>query len=163
MLYLKKLSRSDGKDVFEMLKGIEIVENSFTNPTFGMTFKEFQYWLEQQEYWDKGEQLPQGYVPQSIYWLYDDSIPVGIGKIRHRLTEISRINGGNIGYAVSRQFRGKGYGSELLKLLLNEARSLGIREIILTVNKGNDASRKVCLKNGGVLFADNEERWFYRF
>lgn len=163
MMQLKKLSRTDGKDVFEMLKGIEKVENSYTNPTYEMTFSEFQKWLLQQEKWDKGEMLPEGYVAQSIYWLYDGGNPVGMGKIRHELTENSRKNGGNIGYAVSRAYRGKGYGNFLLRLLLEEARKLDVKDIILTIDKNNDASRRVCEKNGGVLFDENEERWFYRF
>ncbi len=163
MIQLKKLSHSDGRDIFEMLKGIEKIENSYTNPTYDMTFPEFKEWLIQQEQWDKGELLPQGYVAQSIYWLYDDAVPVGMGKIRHALTEASRKNGGNIGYAVSRKYRGKKYGSILLKLLLQEARNIGVDEIILTIDKNNDASRKVCEKNGGILFDHNDERWFYRF
>lgn len=163
MIQLKKLSRNDGWDVFEMLKGIGEVENSYTNPTYEMTFSEFQEWLMQQEQWDKGEMLPEGYVAQSIYWLFDGCNPVGMGKIRHELTDNSRINGGNIGYAISHPYRGRGYGSALLKLLLKEARTMGINEIILTIDKNNDASKKVCEKNGGFLFNENEERWFYRF
>ena len=163
MVFLKKLSQSDGRDVFEMLKCIERIENSFTNPTYGMTFPEFQEWLVQQEQWDKGEMLPDGYVAQSIYWLYDDACPVGMGKIRHELTEESRRNGGNIGYAVSRAYRGKGYGSLLLKMLLEEAARIGVKEIVLTIDRNNNASRRVCEKNGGVLFGENEERWFFKF
>ncbi len=162
MYCLKKLSRSDGRDVFEMLKGIERTENSFTNPTYEMTFPEFQRWLVQQEQWDKGEMLPDGYVTQSIYWLYDNTCPVGFGKIRHELTKESRENGGNIGYAVSRAYRGKGYGFVLLKLLLEEARKTDVKEIVLTIDKNNIASRRVCEKNGGVLFGENEERFFFR-
>lgn len=105
MIRLIKLSRNDGMDIFEMLKGIGKEENSFTNPTYEMTFSEFKEWLNQQEQWDTGENLPKGYVAQSIYWMYDDSNPVGIGKIRHDLTVDSRKNGGNIGYAISKLFK----------------------------------------------------------
>lgn len=163
MLYLQKLSHSDGKDVFDMLKEIKPIENSFTNPANGMTFQEYQDWLLQQEQWDRGEMLPKGYVAQSIYWLYDDSYPVGIGKIRHELTDVSRENGGNIGYAIRQSQRGKGYGVVLLKLLLMEARKIGVNEILLTIDKKNEASKIVCEKNGGVCFDKNSKRWFYKF
>lgn len=163
MFELKKLSRSDGRDVFEMLKGIDLVENSYTNPTYSMTFSEFQAWLYQQEEWDKGKMLPEGYVAQSIFWLYVDDNPVGMGKIRHGLTARSRTNGGNIGYAISQPYRGKGYGSVLLGMLLKEAKIMGVNEIVLTIDKDNVASRCVCEKNGGVLFDENEERRYYRF
>ena len=162
MVYLRKLSSRDGRDVFDMLKGIDMTENSYTNPTFNMTFSEFQEWLGIQEQWDRGEKLPEGYVAQSIYWLYDDDIPVGMGKIRHGLTEMSRINGGNIGYAISRTFRGKGFGSTLLEMLLIEAKKMGISEIVLTIDKNNEASKRVCEKNGGILFDENEARWYYK-
>ncbi len=163
MITLHRLSQDDGRDIFEMLKGIHEIENSFTNPTYRMTFSEFQEWLYEQKHWDKGELLPKGYVAQSIFWLYDDTTPVGMGKIRHELTERSRKNGGNIGYAISRPFRGKGYGSALLELLLKEARSIGVNEVILTIDRGNEASRIVCEKNGGILFDEDKEKWFYRF
>lgn len=163
MITLHKLSRNDGRDVFEMLKGIDAIENSYTNPTYEMRFSEFQEWLLQQEQWDKGESLPRGYVAQSIYWLYDDAVPVGMGKIRHELTQQSRENGGNIGYAISRPYRGKGYGSILLKMLLQEARRIGVKEVVLTIDLGNEASKRVCEKNGGCLFDENEIRQYYRF
>lgn len=161
MIRLIKLSSNDGMDIFEMLKGIGKVENSFTNPTYEMTFSEFKEWLKQQEHWDNGEDLPEGYVAQSIYWLYDGVNPVGIGKIRHALTDDSRKNGGNIGYAISSLHRGKGYGGIILKLLLEEAQKIGVNEIILTIDKNNIPSKNICEKNGGVLIDENNDRWFY--
>ncbi len=163
MIQLRKLSKNDGEDVFQMLKGIKASENSFTNPTYDMSFSDFQKWLVLQEQWDKGEGLPVGYVAQTVYWLYKDSIPIGIGKIRHSLTPASRKNGGNIGYAISLPYRGKGYGTEILRLLLIEAKNIGVKEIILTIDKGNIASRRVCENNRGVLFFDDDDRWFFRF
>ena len=163
MIYLRKLSCRDGIDVFNMLKGIKPIENSYTNPTFDMTFNQFQEWLIQQEQWEHGLMLPEGYVPQTVYWLFDDEIPVGVGKIRHSLTPASRITGGNIGYAVCSPYRGKGYGKILLKLLLEESKKKGIEEILVTIDKGNYPSRNVCLENGGQLLDENEERWYYTF
>lgn len=163
MLYLRQLSRDDGHDVYEMLQAIEPVEHSFTNPAGGMSYLQFQQWLRQQEQWSSGIGLPSDYVPQTIYWLYDDDTPVGIGKIRHRLTAASRLNGGNIGYAVSQNYRGLGYGKQLLALLLAEAGRLGIEEILLTVDRDNDRSKKVCEANHGILIGENSERCFYKF
>lgn len=163
MINLRKLSRNDGIEIFNMLKGIKSVENSYTNPTFNMSFNEFQEWLIQQEQWDKGLMLPEGYVPQTIYWLFDNETPVGMGKIRHRLTPASRVTGGNIGYAISSFYRGKGYGKIILGLLLQEAKKMGIEEILITVDKGNYPSQNVCIRNGGRLLSENEERWFYTF
>lgn len=163
MIRLQKLSHSDGIDVYEMLKGIQPSEYSFTNPTYSMSYSEFQAWLIQQEQWSNGEMLPDQYVAQTIYWLYDGVIPVGIGKIRHRLTDISRKAGGNIGYAISADYRKKGYGTVFLRLLIEKAKELGIKEILLTVDKGNNPSRCVCENNGGLLVSETIERWYFTF
>lgn len=114
MLFLKTLSVDDGWDIFDMLKEIGTTENSFTNPVHEMTYEQFKKWLIQQEKWSREEDLPPGYVGQTIYWLYDGERPVGFGKIRHQLTEASRRSGGSIGYAIRPQCRRKGYGSGTL-------------------------------------------------
>lgn len=160
---LKPLSTHDGEDVFNMLQHIDAVENAFKNPVKGMSFSEFKQWEKQQQDWALGINLPKGYVAQTIYWLLVDEKAVGIGKIRHELTPESRKKGGNIGYAISCEHRGKGYASILLKLLLQEADSLGVDEKILTVEKYNYASKRVIEKNGGRLFDENNERWFFSF
>lgn len=163
MLYLKRLSPYDGVSVFKMLKGIHAVENSFTNPSYDMTYSEFRNWLIQQDHWSKGEMLPAGFVAQTTLWLYDEETPVGIGKIRHALTESSRENGGNIGYAISSQYRHKGYGKNILKMLLEEAHNMGIDEILLSVDKDNLPSKKICEENGGIIIRENSERFIFSF
>lgn len=80
MIKLKQLDPCDGMDVFSMLKKIEAVENSFTNPVKNMNYQEYKNWLLLQDQWRRGINLPNGYVKQTIYWLYIDEIPVGIGK-----------------------------------------------------------------------------------
>lgn len=162
MLYLRKLSIKDSVDVFRMLKGVETVENSFTNPVKNMSYEEYKNWLYLQDDWNKGISLPKDYVKQTIYWLMCDDIPIGIGKIRHELTIESRKNGGNIGYAIAAEYRGKGYGRELLRLLIQKAKKMGISEIILTIDKGNDSSRVVAECNGAKLIEENEERWYFK-
>lgn len=161
MLYLKKLSIQDGLDVFNMLHKIGFIENSFTNPVHNMSFLQFQDWLIQQNKWSKEEELPDGYVGQTIFWLYDDDTVVGLGKIRHKLTDASRKSGGNIGYAIHPQYRGKGYGNEILRLLLKEAQRMRLEEILLTVDKGNTASKLVVEKSGGLLIHENDRCWYY--
>lgn len=162
-LYLRKLSSTDDRDIFDMLKTISAQENAFTNPVYDMEFERFKQWLIQQERWAKNEGLPVGFVGQSIYWLFDKGVPVGIGKIRYELTSSSREKGGNIGYAISSKYRGKGYGNEILKLLLQEAKKLEVKEILLTVEKYNYASKKIIENNGGKLFKETGVRWYFSF
>lgn len=162
MLYIKKLNADDGKDVFLMLKTIEVNENEFTNPVNEMTYDEYKEWLKTMDNWSRGEDLKEGYVPQTIYWLYKDDIPIGIGKIRHKLTDSSRKFGGNIGYAISREYRGNGYATTFLSKLIEQAKQIPVEDIILTVEKYNDASKKVIEKNNGILIEENDQRWIFR-
>ncbi|CAK1240168.1 GNAT family N-acetyltransferase [Fructobacillus cardui] len=61
------------------------------------------------------------------------------------------IEGGHIGYGVSPDFRGLGYGNKLLELGLEKLREKGIRQAVLTCNSSNENSKKIILKNHGVL------------
>ena len=99
MIQLRQLSLNDGRNIYEMLQRIGRCENEFNNTANGLSFDEFSLWLKEQDSWSQGENLPDGFVPQTVFWLFDDDVPVGIGKIRHSLTEQSRSAGGNIGYA----------------------------------------------------------------
>lgn len=161
--YLKKLGVEDGIEIYSMLQRIRANENEFKNTAYGLTYNEFVLWLKQQDEWSQGIGLPKGYVPQTIFWLYVNNKPVGIGKIRHKLNDNSRRVGGNIGYAIDPKFRGKGYGSILLKYLNEEATALGINEKLITVEKYNPISKKVVEKSGGILIKEDENRWFFTF
>ena len=60
-------------------------------------------------------------------------------------------------------FRGRGYGTEGLRLTLAEARHIvPEEEIYLRVNLDNPASLHVMLKNGGRIAAQDESHYFVR-
>ena len=163
MIRLRELTINADENVYLMLQKIGKEENGFHNDVNGMTFYQFREWLIQQKKWENGESLPVGYVRQWIFWLYDGDTPVGMGKLREKLTDSSRQKGGNIGYAITPDQRGKGYGSILFMLLLEKAKELSISEVISTVEKKNPASKRVQEKCGGVLVSENDERWFFSF
>ena len=102
MCVLKKLTVDDNEDVYNLLQSIDTNENEFKNPVNGMTYDQYKMWLIQQNDWSNDLNLPDGYVGQTIFWLYDSEKPIGMGKIRHKLTDSSREAGGNIGYAISK-------------------------------------------------------------
>ncbi len=162
-MLLKQLSVNDGEDVYQMLQRIGSDENEFKNTAHGLSYEEFRKWLIEQNDWAEGRNLPEGYVPQTIYWLYDQEKPVGIGKIRHALNENSRKIGGNIGYAIDPLYRGHGYATVLLRELLKRAHEMCLPEILLSVEKYNPSSKRVIEKNGGKLIRENDARWFFTF
>ena len=161
---LIQLTTNDGVNIYNMLQRMGKSENAFNNEVHGMTYEEYQQWLIKQDHWSKGEELPEGYVRQWTYWLFDDEgNPVGYGKLRDSVTEQSRKFGGNIGFAISPLYRGKGYGTILFRMLLDMAKEKGIKEVISTVEKYNYASKTIHEKNGGILIEENDIRWIFSF
>jgi predicted acetyltransferase len=58
---------------------------------------------------------------------------------------------GHIGYTVVPDKRGQGHATRALRLLLPEARAVGLRHVELTTDPENVASQRVITANGGVL------------
>lgn len=101
---------------------------------------------------ERGEGVPEGFVPHSTYWLVDAAGEVvGLSNLRHRLTDKLRIEGGHIGYGVRPKARRRGHATELLGHTLRQARSLGIEEALVTCAKANVGSAATIRNCGGRL------------
>ena len=93
-------------------------------------------------------------VPSHMYLAVriSDNRIVGIIDLRHHINHpILGTWGGHCGYTVRPSERGKGYAKEMLRLNIQNARSLGIAKILVTCNSDNIASEKTILGNGGVF------------
>jgi len=55
------------------------------------------------------------------------------------------------GYSVRPSLRGRGYGTEILRLGIKKAKELDIKKLLLTCKKNNIASQKVIERNNGIL------------
>ena len=161
MVELRKLSPDDGNDIYELLQLIPKDENGLINKANGLSFEEYKQWLINKQIESEQKGLVDGWkVPSTTYWLYVDNVPVGFGSIREFLTDALRVAGGNIGYGIAKPYRGKGYGKELLRLLLNEAKGMGIDKVLVTILLDNIASQAVAIANGGVVTERTDERVF---
>lgn len=127
----------DRRDIFEL--NIEELQHDFSLYVSKV--------LSQSE----GKNLPEGYVPQTTFWLIDSDEFIGRVSIRHILTESLLQEGGHIGYDVRPSKRRMGYGEKILELSLSKAKKLGIRKALVTCYETNVASRKIIEANGGVL------------
>lgn len=111
----------------------------------------------------KGIEVPQGWVRTSTFWLIDNDEVVGVVRVRHQ--EVSTA--GHIGYDISPCYRNKGYGTQILRLALIEAKKIGIKEVIVTCNIDNIASKKIIEKNNGKLlgtiFDEEENENLYKY
>ncbi|PKR83765.1 GNAT family N-acetyltransferase [Heyndrickxia camelliae] len=100
---------------------------------------------------EKGENIPENWVPDSTYWLvHEDSRVIGAVNIRHSLTEKLLNTGGHIGYGIRSSERRKGYATKLLALSLEKAKELGISKVLVTCDESNIGSAKTIINNGGV-------------
>ena len=115
----------------------------------------FDSLLSELDGYSRGENMKPGFVSHSTFWLIEEEEKVvGATNIRHDLTEKLRLEGGHIGYGIRPSSRGKGYGTEILKLALIEARKLGHKRVLVTCDKDNVKSAKVILRNGGELHSE---------
>ena len=160
---LLDLTKNDSEDIYNLIQNINYNENGFNNEAHKLNYLQFKEWLIKQNDIANGKNIPENYVRQWIFWLYVDGVPIGIGKLREKLTEKSRKIGGNIVYAISKKYRGKGYGTILFKLLLEKSKELGIKEILSTVKIDNYSSIKIQEKCGGVLINKNEKLCYFKF
>ncbi|MER8826347.1 GNAT family N-acetyltransferase [Mesorhizobium sp. M0938] len=100
--------------------------------------------------------LPDGSTVQRLpgfrRWIWDGEVAGSIGLRWQRGTaELPPHVLGHIGYAVVPWKQRRGYATEALRLMLSEARALGLPFVEITAKPGNLASQKVVLANGGQL------------
>ena len=156
---LKKLSPEDGRDIYDMLQTMPKDENGLINNANGLTYDEYKEWLVKKQLESEQMGLVDGWkVPSTTYWLYVNGVPVGFGNVRSFLTEALKKAGGNIGYGIAPAYRRKGYGNEILRLLLQKAHEAGIDKALLTIRSDNLPSRAAAMANGGVITEETDER-----
>ena len=138
---LIKLWEADFDRAYELQNTFVQDENGFINAAYGFSREEFQEYVKLRKQNSEGVNLPEGFVPDTVYLLETEGEYVGIFNLRHRLTE-GLIHGvGHIGYGISPKYRGKGYATKGLEMLLEIARKIvPEEEIYLSVHKDNLAS-----------------------
>ncbi len=164
MLYLKEINDKDMEKEFLFVRDMPVDENGFTNKWNGITREDFEkIALKEMIAFSKGQDLPDGFVPETFLFLWNDDEIVGQFRIRHYLCESLRTGGGHIGYFIKKKCRGKGFAKEGLRLTLSIARTIiSENEIYLRVNKDNPASLKVMLHNGGYIKYEDERKYYVR-
>jgi len=96
-------------------------------------------------------------LPSFRRWIWDGEAAGSIGlRWQKGTSELPSHVLGHIGYAVVPWKRGRGYASEALRLMLEEARAVGLDYVEITAKPGNPASHKVITADGGRLV----ERFF---
>ena len=151
---LIKLSKNYYKQLQEMIDEWRIdQETNNTNHSpyaiFKNDYHDFDYYLEHLEIKEETSEK----VPASVFFLLDEerNILLGAVNIRHYLNENLLKYAGHIGDGIRPSERGKGYGTKLISLALEECKKLGINKVLMVCNKENIASAKTIINNGGIL------------
>jgi RimJ/RimL family protein N-acetyltransferase len=83
-------------------------------------------------------------------WIVDGSELLGGIALRHKFTDfVARV--GHIGYGVRPSARGRGIATWALGRILDEARTIGLDQLLVVCERGNIASASVIEHHGGVL------------
>ena len=171
MLYLKPANFEDIQAEYEYVKTMPIDENGLTNEFFNISREDFEnHALPQMINWSKGIDLPEGFVPETFFFLWNEENEkkdiVGQFRFRHHLTPELRDGAGHIGYQIKAEHRRKGFGTEGLRLTILEAKKIlpkyGENELYLRCNVTNPASLACMLKNGATIHHQTSEKYFTR-
>jgi predicted acetyltransferase len=112
---------------------------------------DFSNYVQGQLRLDDPAHLEPGKVLDSEFWLVNDLEFLGRVALRHELHERLRLHGGHIGYEIRPSQQRKGYGTLILKLVLEKARAISLERVLLTCDVDNLGSRGVIEANGGEL------------
>lgn len=164
MLYLKKINYEDVEEEYKAIKSIPANENGFENKYYNITKEEFvnqviPKLLKNSE----GLELPDGYVLDTYFFLWNDNKIVGLFKIRHYLNDFLKNGPGHVGYGILPEYRGKGFAKKGLLLAIEKCREIiKEEEIYLSVRKDNPASLRVQQDCGAFIVGETDEEYLTR-
>lgn len=111
----------------------------------------YKEWLEYDQRLREGKDIPRHLVKATTYFVIEDNKLVGTLNIRHTLNQQLLQRGGHIGYSVLVSQRRKGIATKMLTFGIDQCHRMGIRDILVTCQQDNVASRKTIEKCGGHL------------
>lgn len=153
MIKLEELSESPPEGATSLLMELGTGENGFSGTEFARDEMDLPEYLRHTMNDTNAENIPQGRVPQTTYWIINDSRAIGLLRMRHVLNDYTRIDGGHIGYYIRPSERRKGFATQALRLGLKEIAEIGVDSVLLTTKPGNHASIRVIEENDGSLNA----------
>lgn len=164
MLELRKMNYDDVIEQWKYVAALPADENGLTNLYEGVSFEEYRdAVLPELMMHEEPINMPEWFVPETYYYLWDGDVLVGEFRIRHYLTESLKVGAGHIGYSIKKEFRGRGYGTKGLELTLDLARKIiPEEEIYLRVLKDNVPSFKAISKNGAYIVDEDEAHYLMR-
>ena len=140
------------KGLAELIADLGEGENGFGGPAVPKGILILEEYLQYCHTTNDHRNLKPGHIPRSFFWFLDDKEEaIGIVRMWHYLNESLKERTGHIAYYIRKDKRGKGYGSEALRLALKGLEKVGERKALIVTDLDNIASTKIILANGGKL------------
>lgn len=164
MLQLRKMNYEDALAQWKYVASMPADENGVTNPYEGISFEDYRDTaLPTMMMHEHPVGMPDWFVPATYYYLWDGDTLVGEFRIRHHLTDALRWGAGHIGYSIRKEYRGRGYGTKGMALILDVARTIIPEdEIYLRVLKTNIPSFKAICRNGAYIAGEDDAHYLLR-
>ncbi len=97
-----------------------------------------------------GSRVPR--LPGFVRWIWDGDFAGSVGlRWQVATPELPAWCHGHVGYSVVEWKRRRGYATEALRMILPDARRLGLPYVEVVTSPGNAGSQRVIAANGGVL------------
>lgn len=94
---LRQINTGDARSQWEYTTALPADENGLTNPYHGVTFEEYrEIVLPTLISHERPVNMPDWFVPQTYYYLWDGNYLIGEFRIRHYLTEALRDGAGHV-------------------------------------------------------------------
>lgn len=150
-LFLKEPGVEDKKEILDMVCefGTCSDEHPFEGVSVlkGVTSESYVDFLRKLEESKHIEDTHLEWANQTTYVLTDETGHIyGMSCLRHSLKGDLINIGGHVGYAIRPSERGKGYGTIQLRLILEKAYEMGIKEVLVTCRENNIGSKKTMEK-----------------
>lgn len=158
-IVLKKANLEDIDKEVEFIKQVPFLECGFANFFYNVLHKskeEIMNYVLTLSY--TAEQ-----IPIYTYFLWVDDKIVGMYHILSKLTEDQKNKDGHISYTILKKYRGQGYGTKGLSLMIEEAKKIIPEdEIYMHTTINNPASLKMMMNNNAYVVRNDEYGIFTR-
>ena len=150
MIKLKRPTKEYEKDALSFKQEfIDNGENTINGSELLDRMDSYDEWLQSVTDNISAETVSPSWVVTDTYFAFDDNDRiVGIIDFRHELNDFLK-DFGNSGYSVRPSERRKGYATQMLGLIVKEAKKIGMDKLQLSVERTNEPSIKTIIKNNG--------------
>lgn len=104
VMELRKINIQDAIAQWEYTTALPVDENGLTNQYNGVSYEDYiETVLPTLISYEHPVNMPNWFVPETYYYLWDQDCLIGEFRIRHYLTETLREEAGHIGYSIKKR------------------------------------------------------------